>query len=99
MSQDPNAAAEHVPPADMDDPDPTAQWREAFGNVFEALGGVRGLADWGLANQTEFYKAFAKTLASNQPDGVSHAFVSDIPLGPELSVEAWAERVKRWEQE
>lgn len=42
-------------------------------SVFEMLGGNKGFAEWALANQTEFYKHYAKlipvTLAGTGDNG------------------------------
>ena len=40
----------------------TAQCKNALQQAFMQLGGVKGLVEWGQANQTEFYKLWSKLI-------------------------------------
>lgn len=56
------------PPAEPDDDAKAADaLRTAYQIVFGANGGARALADWGRANPTQFYRAYAHLLSRTPP--------------------------------
>lgn len=51
----------------------SAQVRENFLAVFTRLGGTAAMAEWAKANQSEFYKLYARLLPSEATVTVAHA--------------------------
>jgi hypothetical protein len=56
--------------------------KEAFTLAFENIGGAEALSEWARANQTDFYKLFARLIPTelSGPDGNAFRLIVDHRL-------------------
>jgi hypothetical protein len=62
----------------------TASVKEALVAAFDQMGGTQALVVWGMENQTEFYKLWAKLLPQEVKNEVSGPNGGTIPTSIEI---------------
>lgn len=61
----------------------TVSVKQVFEEAFDGLGGAKALVTWGKANQTEFYKLYARLIPQdiNAKHGISDSLAALINAG------------------